>query len=422
MPEAAPARPQSRPEPQLRYASEERGLEYLTAVVRGFHEDYQGEYWEELNRRWPEWDRSFGFTVGDRWVATCAANTRTMTVPGGTVPTAGVTVVTVSADHRRRGLLTAMMKHQLEDVARRHEPVALLWASESLIYGRFGYGSTAPRLSLSGQTRALAFRPSVDLGDGWIEEVTPQEYAVAAPLLHARLLPDRPGALNRTQVWWDRVLHDPKEERNGASSYRFALHRSSAGDVDGYAQYRVKPAWEPDGPADELRINELDAANGPARAAVWRHLLDLDLVRTFTLEHAPIDEPLRYLVADQRAVRSQLYDSTYVRIVDVPGALEARRYATDLDVVVEIRDGLLPRNNARFRVGATAGGAVEVRRVRRKPDLSLDIRELGAGYLGGVSLRTLVSAGLVEEHTSGSAAAMTMAFESDQLPFCPDHF
>src|SRR5687768_2052189 len=103
MPDAAPPRPQSRPVPQLRYASEEGGQEYLAAVVHGFHEDYSVEHWG-LDRRWLEWDRSFGFSVGDRWVATCAANTRTMTVPGGLVPTAGVTVVTVSADHRRRGL------------------------------------------------------------------------------------------------------------------------------------------------------------------------------------------------------------------------------------------------------------------------------------------------------------------------------
>lgn len=410
-----------RPEPELRYATEETGQAFLRAVVQGFHNDYDDEHWE-LDRRWMEWDRAFGFAVGDRWIATSGANTRTMTVPGGTVPTAGVTVVTVSPAYRRRGLLTAMMRHQLEDVAARKEPVALLWASESLIYGRFGYGSAVPRVALSGQTRSTTFLTSVDLGDGWVDQATVEEYQAAVPTLHARLLPDRPGQLNRTEVWWDRVFYDPKDWRDGASGYRFVLHRDGDGQVDGYAQFRIKSGWNEQGPDCELRIVELDAATGPARAALWRHLLDQDLVRTFTLDHASPDEPLRYLVADQRAVRTELSDSTYARIVDVPGALTARRYAADLDVVVGVSDRLLPTNDGSFRIEATAGSEPRVSRSRRKPDLELDVRELGAIYLGGMSLRTLHGAGLVRERTPGSVAAMTLAFEWDRLPFCPDHF
>ena len=143
------SRAPARPEPELRYVTEDTARAYVEAVDRGFHNDYAEEHWD-LDRRWLDWERNFGFTAGDRWVATSGANARVMTVPGGTVPTAGVTVVTVAPDYRRRGLLTAMMKHQLEDVAHRKEPVALLWASEALIYGRFGYGSCAPMLSLSG--------------------------------------------------------------------------------------------------------------------------------------------------------------------------------------------------------------------------------------------------------------------------------
>jgi predicted acetyltransferase len=408
-------------EPELRYADEEAGQDYMAAVIRGFHGDYETEHWD-LDRRWIEWERAFGYAVRDRWVATCAANTRTMTVPGGSVPTAGVTVVTVAPDHRRRGLLSAMMRHQLADVARRKEPVALLWASESLIYGRYGYGSAAPRLTLSGQTRSTGFLTSVDLGNGWVAEVSAEEYAAAVPPLHARLLPERPGALDRTQVWWDRQFYDPKDFREGASGYRYAVHRDADGTVNGYAQFRIKSDWNAQGPAYELRITELDAATGPARAALWRHLLDLDLVRTFSISHAPMDEPLRYLVADQRSVRTEVSDGTYARVVDVVDALQARRYAADLDVVVAITDPLFPRNDARFRIDAAAGGGAKVSRARRKPDIEMDIRELGAIYLGGVSLRTLHGAGLVTEFTPGSIARMTMAFEWDRLPFCPDHF
>ncbi len=221
---------------------------------------------------------------------------------------------------------------------------------------------------------------------------------MAAPLLHARLLPDRPGALNRTQVWWDRVLHDPKEERNGASGYRFALHRSSAGDVDGYAQYRVKPAWEPDGPADELRITELDAANGPARAAcggtcsIWTWSAPSPSSTPRSTSRCAIWWPISGPSAPSCPTRRTPGSST-CRVRWRPGGTPPTWTWWS-----EIRDGLLPREQRpvpgrSHRRGEPSRSAA----VRRKPDLSLDIRELGAGYLGGVSLRTLHGAGLVEE-------------------------
>src|SRR5215210_2688191 len=137
-----------------------------------------------------------------------------MTVPGGSVPTAAVTIVTVSPTYRRRGLLTAMMKHQLDDIHRRQEPVALLWASESLIYGRFGYGQATPRLRISGQTRSSAFLPGVDLGGGSVGEVERDEWLAAAEPLYERLPAQRPGGLNRNADWWRVHIHDPEQRRH----------------------------------------------------------------------------------------------------------------------------------------------------------------------------------------------------------------
>ena len=148
-------------EPKLTYLDEAGTETFTSAIVRGFHDDYKPGLWEPFES--PGTDRAFGFTVDGRWIATCGACHRSMTVPGGSVPTAAVTVVTVSPTYRRRGLLTAMMKHQLEDIHRRSEPVALLWASESLIYGRFGYGHATPRLRISGRLGRLPFFPELIL-------------------------------------------------------------------------------------------------------------------------------------------------------------------------------------------------------------------------------------------------------------------
>ena len=412
-----------RPAPILTEVTDETGKDYLSAVVRGFHDDYTGEHYD-FDRRLFEFDRCFGFTVGDRWVATAGAFTRVMTTPGGSVPIGAVTIVTVAPTHRRQGLLTVMMRHQLADLHRRQEPVALLWASESAIYGRFGYGSAVPRLIVSGQTRSTAFLPSVDLGGGWIEEVGKDEFAAVVPGLHARLLPYRPGALDRPDVFWERDLMDRSEDRKGAPAVRYALRYAAGGELDGYARFKVSAPWSGDLPDGEVEILELDAADAQARAALWRFFFDLDLVRRFRVHGVVVDEPLRYLLADPRTLTSTLTDSTYVRIVDLPRALSSRRYGADLDVVVQVSDHLLEHNDGTFRIQAEAGGeGVRVTRAgRRRPDLSLGIRELGSIYLGGVPLTALHRAGLVAERSPGAVAAMTMAFDWPQKPFCPDGF
>jgi predicted acetyltransferase len=411
-----------RPQPVLTDVTEETSQDYLKAVMRGFHGEFHEEHWD-FDRRLFEVDRCFGFTAGDRWVATCGAFTRTMTTPGGSVPIGAVTIVTVAPTHRRQGLLTVMMRHQLADLHRRKEPVALLWASESAIYGRFGYGSAVPRLVVSGRTTDTAFLPTVDLGDGWVDEVTKDEYGAVVPDLHARLLPDRPGALDRSPVFWERDLLDRPEDRKGAPPVRYALHVDAAGQVDGYARFKVSSPWSGDLPDAEVEILEIDASDTQARAGLWRFLFDLDLVRRFRCHGIAVDEPLRYLLANPRILTTTLTDSTYVRIVDLPKALANRRYGADLDVVVQVSDPLLEHNDGTYRIQAEAGESARVTKAgRRRPDVSLGIRELGSIYLGGTSLTALHRAGLVSERTPGAVAAMTMAFDWPQQPYCPDDF
>jgi hypothetical protein len=186
----------------------------VAAVVRGFHDDYQPELFEP-HKKTLEPDRTFGYQVDGRWIATCSAYSRGMSVPGGAVPTAAVTVVTVSQSYRRRGLLTAMMKHQLADIHRRSEPVALLWASESLIYGRYGYGHAAPRLSISGRTRSAGFFAGVDLGQGSVGGSTVtsswRRSGRCTPTVSATH-----GALDRDDGRWTITLYDPDAWRHGA--------------------------------------------------------------------------------------------------------------------------------------------------------------------------------------------------------------
>jgi predicted acetyltransferase len=405
----------------LVYATPERVDEFFAAVVRGFHDDYVAEMWEP-HRKVFEFDRSFGFQVDGRWISTCGAYSRILTVPGGSVPAAAVTVVTVQPSYRRRGLLTEMMKHQLLDIHERGaEPIALLWASEAAIYGRYGYGQATPQLHLTGKTKTTAFLPGVDLGTGSVGEVERDEAIPIIKRIHQTLLPDRSGALNRDDNWWAVRWHDPQGWRRGASAYRFALHYDHRGRPDGYVSFRVKTNWEESESASEVIISELDAVAGPGRAALWRFVLDLDLVRRFSAGGAPADEPLRYLVHDLRSVKAELGDGTYARLVDVSRALEARRYLTDVDVIIAVEDSLLTHNSGSIRLEAGPDGA-SVTRTRRRPDLIMNVRELSAIYLGGTPLAALARAGLIQERTKGAALAAAGAFAWSQPPFCPDFF
>jgi predicted acetyltransferase len=403
----------------LVYATPGGTDDFFAAILRGFHDEYVADRWEP-HRKVFEPERSFGFQVDGRWISTCGAYSRKLTVPGGSVPAAAVTVVTVQPSHRRRGLLTEMMKHQLNDVQERgEEPVALLWASESAIYGRYGYGQASPQVRLSGKTKATAFRRDVDLGSGSVGEVERDEAIPIIKRLHLALLPQRVGALDRNDDWWVVRWHDPEPWRHGASAYRFALHYDRRGRPDGYVAFRVKNEWSDSGA--EVIVEEIDAASPEARAGLWRFVLDLDLVRSFTRQGAPMDESVRYVVADLRSVKAEEQDGTYARLVDVPRALEARRYLTTLDVIIRVEDPLLTHNNASIRLEAGPDGA-SVSRSRRKPDLIMNVRDLSAIYLGGTPLTALARAGLVSERIEGAAAAMSAAFAWTQPPFCPDFF
>lgn len=410
-------------EPVLENATEATFAAWHRAIARGFQEEYHEELLE-LDRESFDLDRTFGFTVGQRWVATCGDLARRLTVPGGAaVPTAAVTVVTVHPPYRRRGLLTQMMTHQLQQVADRGEPLAALWASESLIYGRFGYGPAASRAVLKGQNRRLQFLPGIGLA-GSVDEVTGEEFLTVARPLHDAMVTGHPGAFMRDDDIWTFVTFDPEFGRRGQSEIRYVVHYDESGDADGFATYRFKGEFG-DFPEGEVRIREVWADDPSAYAAIWRYLLDLDLARTFRHWNVPVDDPLRHLVTDARAVETQLTDSLYLRVTDVEAALRARAYAGGIDLVIEVDDPLLPANTGCYRVvtdGDPRGSSAEVTRVDAKPDLSMGVLELATIYLGGVPLSQLHGVRRVVEHSPGAVGAASTAFGWHHAPWCPDMF
>ncbi|MBW0112119.1 GNAT family N-acetyltransferase, partial [Pseudonocardia sp. KRD-182] len=304
-----------------------------------------------------------------------------VTLPGGgPLPAAGVTWVSVAVTHRRRGILRAMLDDLHRGYAAAGTPLAVLNASEGGIYGRFGYGVATTDRAVEVDRRRAVLRPGVP-DPGGVRYAGVEEAGRHAPEVHRRWCAVQPGAVSRSDDWWSYALLDRPHQRRGASARFHLLHD------DGYAAYRMDQGT--------CRVVDFFAATEQAHLALWRVLLALDLVTTVAVDALPADDPLPWLLTDPRAVSTTgLSDALWARVLDPAAVLGARRYAVDVDAVLQVHD---PDGYAdgRFRLRGGPDGA-ECTRTDDTPDLHLDVPALGALAFGGTRLRTLVRAGRAE--------------------------
>jgi predicted acetyltransferase len=395
---------------------------YIRSMAETFGEDIHPDDVAHEKSIW-EADRSQAGFDGDDVVASAGIITRELTVPGTIVPMAGITDVSVAPTHRRRGILTELMRNQLTSLHEdQREPVATLYASEGRIYGRFGYGLATLRGRQHGPLRRLGLRPGTDTGTGRVRTVRREVALPAMRELYERLRPGQVGWLNREDVGWSYRLYDPEHGRGGATALRFALNTEDDGRVSGYAVYSIKADW-PDISDNQtaVRITEIVAADAPARASLWSFLVNLDLVGVLERRSAPVDDPTRWQLADPRGLDHRVFDAMWLRIADVDRALAARAYAVEVDVVLAVADPFCPWNEGRWRLSGGPDGAT-CARTPDPADLALSSTELGTAYLGGTGLAPLAAAGLVTELRPGALAAAHRAFVGAVAPHCPEMF
>lgn len=374
---------------------------------------------QDLDRRVWQADRTLVVTDDDDVVAHTFAAARDLTVPGAVLPAAHITGVGVAPTHRRRGLLTRLMRRQLRDLHDAgREPLAVLWASEARIYPRFGYGLASTRLELTVDNREVRLPEATAAGR--LRAGSPTELQAELTKVYDTLRPERPGWSSRDDGWWAQVLADLPSSREGATERRVVLHEGEGG-VDGYALWRSKAGWSAAGPNSEVHVTEIAAADPVAYAALWRFLLGIDLARTVTYGFAAVDDPLLYLASDPRQLNTHFADGLWARVVDLPAALAARRYACAVDVVLEVSDPILPENAGRWRVAAGPDGAT-CERTTAAADLACDITDVGAAYLGGTSLAALAAAGRVRELRPGTLNVASTAFGWHRMPTAPEVF
>ncbi|MET0419739.1 MAG: GNAT family N-acetyltransferase [Actinoplanes sp.] len=376
-----------------------------------FHEHLNDEG-RELEAMTHEVERSFVADDGGAVVGHTTALSRDLTVPGAVLPAAHVTGVGVLPTHRRRGLLTALMHRQLAEIAAAgNEAVAVLWASESAIYPRFGYGPAAARFNLDVPNREIKLTTAPAPPAGRLRLVEPIAAIAELAAVFDRLRPAQVGWSSRDDRRWRYLMTDNDARRDGASGLHGVILDAADGPA-GYALWRAREHWNERGPIGEVQILELAAGDPATYTTLWRFLLGIDLTRSVTYRMGALDEALFYQVDEPRRISAARSDSLWVRLIDLPAALEARRYAAPVDVVLEITDPLLDGNSGRWRLTGDREKATCVR-TGEPADLACSITDLGAVYLGGTSLTSLAAAGRVQQLTGNLPS---VAFGWERLP------
>ena len=370
---------------------------WIGAVLRGFRDDRPED---EMVDRWVGHYRADRVTVRGAWlpagefgagpmpVATYASLDKTLNAGRGLVPLRMITDVTTSAAHRRRGLLRRLIEDDLADAVAHGVPIAALTASEATIYGRWGFGPATFRQGIEVDTSpGFGFRAFVD--PGRVELVEPMD---AWPYVKAVF--DTFHSRQRGSVEWPAQyedIHTGAYDFNAGGAnrkIRAAVHLDAGGQVDGFALFKHGEKYS-------VAVDEMVALTPEAQLGLWSFLGDMDRVRTVTFGLAHPEDPLQWALTDLNRVKTtELQEFLWLRILDVPRALEARPWSADDSVVLEVDDPL-GHAGGRFEI-RTSGGVASATRTDAEPDVSVTSETLGSLYLGTVAVGLLRRAGRIE--------------------------
>lgn len=389
--------------------------------------------YSEPERRAAQWRgmwepaRTWGARDRGTWVATLRTEERSLAVPGRDADTRSVefdalTCVSVSATHRRRGLLSRMLGESLAAAKARGDALSGLVAAEWPIYGRFGY---APA-TMSATYRYHPRRPhaAVPTGaPGRVRHVEPNEIADVAGSVFARAQRLRPGQVDRRDSWWPRRLGVDGYQYIDSTPPSWLVHDGADG-IDGLLAWRRTRGFEINGALGAILVEELIAASDDAYRDFWSYLAGIDLIDEIDLPDRPVDEPIRWLLGDGRALeQTGASDFLWLRLLDVPQALEARSYATPGRLVLDVvDDDLGGYGSGRYLLECAQDGTAACAITSAEPDLRLSQRALASVYLGGHRLRARMPAGDVQEMRPGALARADTMFAVPLAPWNPTMF
>ncbi len=329
--------------------------------------------------------------------------------------TAAVTQVGVRADHTRRGLLSALMRAQLDDLLTRGEVLAALRASEARIYGRFGYGVATRARQVRVRRTGRGLRPAAPVG-GSVRLLAPHEFASVSAAVHDRIVLGRPGMITRGETWWRPPAERAQRDKRSVIA---AVHTGQAGE-DGFV---VATAARGDLATRPLEVEDLHADGVCAAAALWRFLLDVDLIAEVSAWGRPLDEPLDLLLADPRDLTvAGVEDEVWLRLVDVPAALAARAFGDAGPVLLGVHDPMLDNNAGVYRIAGGTAERVEPLGGPVAPQLECDVAALAMAYLGDRRPAELAATGWWTVHDPAALERADAAFATNVVPWCGTMF
>lgn len=388
-------------------------------VRRGFNDHLHPDEVARLRDGRADMDRLFGAFESDQLVSTGGTDSHLMSVPGAAqLPTAGIAYVGTAASHRRKGLLRGMMRTLLDQAREREEPLAALWASQSGIYSRFGFGQAIISEQWNIETSRTAFAHSPQ-APGRLRFVDHGEALKLMPGIWVEASAERGGFLDRSERRWRYFFFDEERVRDGWSGMFHVVYEHD-GRPEGYAAYRLQHI-HPERDPMKMVVLECVTISDAAHAAIWRFLFDVDLVETVRADNRPTDDPVWWMLADPRRLKRSREDGLWVRLLDVVSALGARTYDADGRLVIEVEDRFLPDAGGLFELEVSPEGSI-CRRSTARPDISLSASELGAVYLGGARLESMARAGRVTEHSAGAVRLFDRMFATMNAPWCAHHF
>ncbi|MFJ4190453.1 GNAT family N-acetyltransferase [Kitasatospora sp. NPDC089509] len=410
---------------QVRAVSVDEVEEWNRALNFGFLRPHAGIAPGLRRRQWEPGRMQAGFD-GDRQIATFRSFDVELTVPGGALVRAdALTNVTVSATHRRRGLLSAMMRRDLESAAQRGCAVAVLMAAEYNIYGRFGFGPATQgcgwTVDLSRTRGPREGLPGVP--GGRVDFVTLAEQRELGAPLYDRWRLTQPGAIARDELWWERTTRVIEVPGDDFKEPFVAVHRNADGEVTGLVVYRIDNKWDGAVPDCTLTVEELIALDLPTAVELWRLVLSVDWVRRVVVEGVAPDDPLPLLLQDPRAATPDKgnADAMWLRLLDVEAAFGARSYGAAGRVVLEVEDHL-GYASGRFAIEVAEDGTGRCVRTTDDADLALDACRLGSLYLGAETVPRLAAAGLLTELRPGAVVAADLLLRTPLRAWTPTEF
>ena len=354
-------------------------------------------------------DRNIMAMDGDKIVGNALSYPMVMNIPGATSKIAAVASVSVQATHRRKGLNRKMMKFQLENIHEREEPLAVLQATESIIYGRYGYGMASFNDTLeierSHSKFAEPFEPS-----GQLSFIERDEAKNIFPKIYSRAILGRNGMIERTPEWWEARFDLPSWD-NRIETGIWNVKYTKDTELLGYVRFRIDDST--------LHVIELMSTNLESYKSLWQFCLQMDLTKNIKAYQRPTDEDLKWILADPRRLNAKSKDQNWVRLVNVQEALSNRKYWIDGSINIKVVDDFLDWNNNTYSI-SSENGESECIKTNEDPDIILNVRDLGATYLGGINFSVLQKAGRVEEISHNAISQANLMFSTDRAPWGND--